>query len=229
MKKTPFSKKALAAVLSVTVAAALTPMGALAFADEPVDPAPTPNTPSIVDPTPTPDPEKPATTPISKATVKLAKEEVTFTGAAITPGVIVTYKGAELVKGVDYKLAYSQNKNAGMAKVKLTGLGAFNGTKTVNFKILKKKVTPKVKAPKVVKAKKSKTQAVAKVKAVTKRAATYTKVSGSSKIVVKKDGTIVAKKGLQKGLHKVKVRVVVKESANYKAATKTVVTFVKVA
>ena len=46
-----------------------------------------------------------------------------------------------LKKDTDYKIAYSGNVNAGIAKVTLTGLGNYTGTKTVEFTINPKSIS----------------------------------------------------------------------------------------
>ena len=62
----------------------------------------------------------------------------TYTGSYIKPSVTLKYNGYRLEEGEDYTLSYSNNKNVGKAKVKITGRGIYTGTKTVNFKIVKK-------------------------------------------------------------------------------------------
>ena len=60
-----------------------------------------------------------------------------YTGKAIKPLPIVRVKGKKLERGRDYKLSYSSNRNPGVAKVKVKGLGNYTGSKTVSFKISK--------------------------------------------------------------------------------------------
>lgn len=76
-------------------------------------------------------------TAISGATVKVAK--ATYTGKAQKPKVTVTYKGKTLKVNKDYKVNYGSYKKAGPAKVKITGIGNYTGTKTVSYNILTKK------------------------------------------------------------------------------------------
>ncbi len=59
----------------------------------------------------------------------------TYTGTNITPAVVVKFGSTELVKGTDYTVGYSDNKNAGKAKATITGKGYFTGSKTVEFTI----------------------------------------------------------------------------------------------
>ncbi len=64
-----------------------------------------------------------------KATVK----DVTYNGKAQTPAVAV--EGLTLNK--DYKVTYKNNVNAGKATATITGIGSYEGTKTVTFTIKK--------------------------------------------------------------------------------------------
>lgn len=64
-----------------------------------------------------------------------------YTGSAITPDVTVTCNGAELEKGTDYTLTYTNNTNIGTATVKITGKGSYTGTITKTFAITKKSVS----------------------------------------------------------------------------------------
>lgn len=70
-----------------------------------------------------------------KVTFTDEKSSYTYTGKAIKPGVTVKYNGKKLTKGKDYKVSYSNNKNAGTAKVKITGMGIYSGSCTKTFKI----------------------------------------------------------------------------------------------
>jgi gliding motility-associated-like protein len=62
----------------------------------------------------------------------------TYTGAAITPIVMVKDGNATLTLGSDYTVAYSNNKNAGTATVTITGIGNYTSTKTQTFVITAK-------------------------------------------------------------------------------------------
>jgi hypothetical protein len=78
---------------------------------------------------------------LTKASVKTAKSSYAYTGKALTPAVTVTVAGKTLTKGTHYNVQYSNNKNAGVATVKVTGIGENKGTATTTFKIVPKKVT----------------------------------------------------------------------------------------
>ena len=59
-----------------------------------------------------------------------------YTGAEITPDVLVRSGGAALVKGTDYELTYENNINVGTATVTVTFKGNYTGERTVNFNIV---------------------------------------------------------------------------------------------
>ena len=59
----------------------------------------------------------------------------TYSGKAIQPAVTLTYKGKTLKKGTDYTVAFKDNVNIGTATATITGMGNFEGTKEVTFKI----------------------------------------------------------------------------------------------
>lgn len=65
-----------------------------------------------------------------------------FTGAALTPAVVVSDLNSVLVEGTDYTVAYAQNVNVADAPVvTLTGMGNYNATKVVNAAFA---ITPKL-------------------------------------------------------------------------------------
>ena len=61
--------------------------------------------------------------------------DVSYTGSAIEPDVLVRFNGKTLVKGKDYDLSYSDNVKVGTARVTVTGKGNFNGKHEITFKI----------------------------------------------------------------------------------------------
>ncbi|MBQ2258007.1 MAG: InlB B-repeat-containing protein, partial [Lachnospiraceae bacterium] len=70
-------------------------------------------------------------TDISKASVKW-DGDIIYDGTAQTPSPEITYKE----EAVDYEvLSYSNNVNAGTAKMTIKGVGAYSGTRTLSFKI----------------------------------------------------------------------------------------------
>ena len=79
-------------------------------------------------------------TSISKAKVTGIKNK-TYTGKALTQKITVKLGEKTLVKNTDYKISYSKNKSVGTATVKITGIGAYEGTLTKTFKINPKGTT----------------------------------------------------------------------------------------
>lgn len=59
-----------------------------------------------------------------------------YTGSALMPDVVVKAGSKVLVKDVDYTVLYSNNTNVGIASVKVTGKGIYEGSYTTNFKIV---------------------------------------------------------------------------------------------
>lgn len=74
---------------------------------------------------------------IAKCGVTLGKA-ATYTGKAITPGVVVKSGSYVLKKGVDYTVTYSKNKAIGKAVVTITGKGSFTGKISKTFNIIPK-------------------------------------------------------------------------------------------
>lgn len=77
--------------------------------------------------------------------VKLSLEysSVDYSGTALTPAVTVTYGTTVLLNGTDYTVEYSDNVNAGIASVKVTGKGNYCGSATKNFTIKKLSIAKK--------------------------------------------------------------------------------------
>lgn len=76
---------------------------------------------------------------IYKATQK-ASYKATYTGAKITPAVVVSVGNTTLVSGTDYTVTYSSNINAGTAKAVVKGKGKYKGTVTLTFAIAKRDI-----------------------------------------------------------------------------------------
>lgn len=79
--------------------------------------------------------------PLEANAVTLSPESYTYDGNAKTPTVEVKDGQATLVNGTDYTVAYSDNTNAGTAKVTVTLKGNYSGTVSKNFTINKGKYT----------------------------------------------------------------------------------------
>lgn len=74
---------------------------------------------------------------INSAVIGDISDQVYAFGDEIKPELSITYNGKTLSKDVDYKLEYTNNINVGTAKVKVTGVGSFNGSKEIEFVINK--------------------------------------------------------------------------------------------
>ena len=59
-----------------------------------------------------------------------------FTGAAITPTVVVKDGSTTLTATTDYSVSYTNNTNVGTATVAIAGIGNYTGTKTQTFNIV---------------------------------------------------------------------------------------------
>ena len=73
---------------------------------------------------------------IAQATVEPIAEQ-TYTGEAIEPKPVVKMGDATLAEGTDYTLSYANNVEAGEATITITGTGAYEGTLTARFVIVK--------------------------------------------------------------------------------------------
>ena len=83
--------------------------------------------------------------------VTLSETTYTYSGSAKKPSVKVTDGSYILVNGTDYTVSYSQNTNAGVATVQITGKGSYTGKKDVNFNIRRAYSELKFKNTKVTK------------------------------------------------------------------------------
>lgn len=76
---------------------------------------------------------------ISGKNVSISPSSYVYDGKAKKPAVTVKYGNTVLKKGTDYTVDYRNNKNAGTAKVIITGKGNYTGTVTKTFTITVKK------------------------------------------------------------------------------------------
>ena len=84
---------------------------------------------------------------IGRADVAVEGESFIYTGSPITPAVSVTLKnGTQLIKGIDYTLAYTNHTNAGTATVTVTGIGNYIGTAKKTF-VISKAAAPEISWP----------------------------------------------------------------------------------
>lgn len=133
--KSSYTKRALAFWLAVAMVATSAPM---AFAREPdsVPAASTTTETSDVGPL---EPEKKS---LELAVVALEFTSHAYIGAEIKPKVTkVTVGGETLTEKTDYTVSYSDNVNAGTAKVTITGAGNYTGIKEETFTIDKADLT----------------------------------------------------------------------------------------
>ena len=95
------------------------------------------------EPDPDPDPEPDPTPPKEGLWFEIIQEEeqpFCYTGKAIKPAVKV-YEGEQELGTKDYKISYSNNKNAGTeAKITVSGKGNYTGKDTICFTIEKKDI-----------------------------------------------------------------------------------------
>lgn len=75
-------------------------------------------------------------TRIPASGIKFDKAAYEYTGKAITPKLSLSYAGNPLVEGRDYTLSYENNTKIGLGSITITGIGNFNSTRVVKFKIL---------------------------------------------------------------------------------------------
>lgn len=71
---------------------------------------------------------------IREVTISSISDEV-YTGSAFTPSITLHDGDKALVRNKDYKVEYTNNANAGVAKVKIIGLGNYTQTRTITFRI----------------------------------------------------------------------------------------------
>ena len=150
-----------------------------------------------------------------------------YTGKAIKPKPVVTDGTKTLTLGTDYTLSYQRNKNVGTARVVVTGMGNYAGTRTDTFKIKKAKNPLEASVRKSTVTVNYRANRARTVRNITvagaQGAVTYEKVSGSKRVTVNaKTGKLTVKKGTKAGRYKITVRVRAAGNANYKAATATV-------
>lgn len=60
----------------------------------------------------------------------------TYTGSAITPTPTIKFGDVTLVKDKDYTLSYTDNVNAGKAKINVSFIGNYSGTASTTFDII---------------------------------------------------------------------------------------------
>lgn len=125
--KSSYTKRALAFWLAVAMVATSAPM---AFATTSTSPT------STITETSGAGPFEPEKKSLESAVVALEFTSHAYTGAEIKPKVkTVTVDNIQLEEKTDYTVSYSDNTNAGTAKVTITGARNYTGTKEETFQI----------------------------------------------------------------------------------------------
>ena len=73
---------------------------------------------------------------INASDMGLAIGNQRYTGEAVKPAITLRYGKTTLVEGTDFKAEFSDNVQPGTAKVVLTGIGNYTGTREATFRIL---------------------------------------------------------------------------------------------
>ena len=81
---------------------------------------------------------------IENAKVTLENTEYIYDGTEKQPEVVVKDEDTILTKGVDYTISYTNNINAGTAKVIIAGKGIYTGSKEITFEIEKAQIEAKI-------------------------------------------------------------------------------------
>lgn len=115
-----------------------------------------------------------------------------YDGMAKTPSVSGLYGSIPLIQNQDYTITYSNNVNAGVATVVLTGCGSYEGTASLTFTI--QKVGNVITAKNVKKSYQNKAQSF-RLGVKTKYGAQLTYRSNNKNITVNGKGVVKVKKG----------------------------------
>ena len=149
---------------------------------------------------------------LSGCEISLSSSGYTYTGSACRPSVTVRLGSRTLISGSDYTVSYSNNTNAGTAKVTVTGKGSYTGSASKNFTINKASQTLNVTVPSTTLKKGSTAQITA---------------SGTGTITYKSSDTAVASvstTGLitAKSAGKTTITVTAAGNTNYNSSSKSV-------
>ena len=184
----------------------------------------------------------PKLTDISGMKVVLSKTAYIYNGYVHRPA-IVSIGGMALLKGTDYTTVWSAAtpKNAGTYTVTIKGKGAYTGTAKASYRINKARNTLAAKGKTIklkasILKKKSLVRLRRKIMSVSGARGTLTYVKAnvsktrySKKFVVNKStGKLTVKKGVRKGLYRVKIKVTAAGNSNYKKLTDIVTVSVRV-
>lgn len=73
---------------------------------------------------------------IKNATIDLQEKDYVYTGNEIKPNVNIALNGLGLILNKDYKIEYFNNKNIGIGKIKIKGIGNYQGDIDLEFNIV---------------------------------------------------------------------------------------------
>ena len=148
--------------------------------------------------------------------VELDNNSFVYDGTAKTPSVVkASYRGKSLTEGTDYSVSYENNKKAGTAYVKITGVGAYEGTAKVAFTIKEAPKTQKITGVKDS-YKKAYGDKAFNLNAKAKTALSYSS-SDTNVVKVDKNGKVTII-----GVGEAKITITAAESDKYQSATKEV-------
>ena len=181
------------------------------------------------------------------ASISLKSPEFTYTGSALTSLVVIKDKNGGIISSEHYTYEFrdadgnevDDAKDVGSYSLIVKFKNFYQGTsESMEFNIVKKANSLKIKSGKTYKVKYSQLKKAKKTIPYTsvisfsskgEGSLTFTKSSGNKKITISKAGTVTLKKKLKKGTYKIKVKVKASGNSNYKASgTKTVTFKIKV-
>lgn len=153
-------------------------------------------------------------------------EDKTYTGKAITPLVSVTMDSNPLKKDVDYIISYSNNTNIGTAKVKIEGIGKYEGSVNLTFKIIEDKMKKENKETKVKKV------SIENAKISLIKDQKYTGKAITPLITVSLDGKILKKEidytvSYSNNINAGQAKIIVRGKGNYKGSISSTFTIIR--
>ena len=159
--------------------------------------------------------------------------DLSYSGVNMKPTLVVKNGNKKLKEGTDFEVVYpTESKNAGTYKATVKGTGSYSDQRSFSYTIVKAKNSLKTsyknkKKGKVLKKvdtdKKNATFDISDLIGIATEGqgtVTYVKAKGNSKISISKAGKVTVKKGIKKGLYRVKVNVKAAGDNNYNAITK---------
>lgn len=153
-------------------------------------------------------------------------EDKKYTGKAITPLVSVTMDSNTLKEDVDYIISYSNNTNIGTAKVKIEGIGKYEGSVNLTFKIIEDKMKKENKETKVKKVsiENAKISLIKDQKYTGKAITPLITVSLNGKILKKEiDYTVSYSNNINAG----QAKIIVRGKGNYKGSISSTFTIIR--